>query len=520
VVQPTFTLWEDSIMFRLRTAATSLLVLSPLVLAACGSHSFATPLELAEGDHLTSHAEMTAFLTRLQEGTGGFTMEPIGSSVEGRELVLLHFRGMEYESAQGSARLKVLIFAQQHGNEPSGKEASIALARDIATGAFRDFLERIDLYLIPQVNPDGSEARQRENADGKDLNRDHLTLSTPEVAAVHKVFQEVMPQVVLDVHEYGITSRAWVEKGIRKDFGEQIDALTNPNMSFTLRSFAWERVIPEMAEALAVDSVVLNRYLVSDGPDARFRYSTMALNDGRNSTGIYNALTFLIEGRNGLTVEENIRERTRQQLETMKAFLTFFHRNATQVVRLVEREQAMIAGDFPPPEVALVMDYVPDPGRPSITVGVEDVETGEKGTLSIEDFHPQVEVTGFVERPLAYAIPPDQGEVLAVVRRHGIPTSPLEEPLLADVEAYRITRVEEGQKEDKDFLDVGVTVRRERRQVPAGYVILGTRGLQTNLIASLLEPRSQWGLAPLPEFVHLLEVGKEYPVLRIVGVPG
>jgi len=463
---------------------------------------------------------MMGFLTRLMGGTGAFTMEPIGSSVEGRELVVLHFRNPEEEQAPESVKLKVLVFAQQHGNEPSGKEASIALARDIATGAFREFLDRIDLYLIPQVNPDGSEARQRENAEGRDLNRDHLTLSTPEVTAVHKVFQEVMPQVVLDVHEYGITSRTWVEKGIRKDFGEQIDALTNPNMSFALRSYAWERVIPEMGEALAADSVTLNRYLVSDGPDARFRYSTMALNDGRNSTGIYNALTFLIEGRNGLTVEENIRERTRQQLETMKRFLTFFHQNATQVVRLVEREQAVIAGDFPPPEVALVMDYVPDPDRPSVTVGVEDVETGEKGTLVIENFHPQVEVTGFVERPLAYAIPPDETEVLEVLRRHGIPMSPLEETLLADVEAYRIQRVEEGQKEDKDFLDVGVAVRAERWEVPAGYVVVGTRGLQTNLIASLLEPRSQWGLAPLPEFLHLLEVGREYPILRIVGVPG
>ena len=60
----------------------------------------------------------------------------------------------------------MLIYAQQHGNEPSGKEAAIALARDIATGEFTDFLSAVDFYLIPQINPDGSEMEQRRNAAG------------------------------------------------------------------------------------------------------------------------------------------------------------------------------------------------------------------------------------------------------------------------------------------------------------------------------------------------------------------
>ena len=38
----------------------------------------------------------------------------------------------------------------------------------------------------------------------------------------------------------------------------------------------------------------------------------------------------------------------------------------------------------------------------------------------------------------------------------------------------------------------------------------------TNLIVTLLEPQSQWGLAPLPEFVDMLAVGSEFPIKRIV----
>jgi hypothetical protein len=504
-------------MCRMRTAARLIPLPVALLLSGCSARTFSTPLEEAAGDHLTSHSEMLAFFEHLQERTEGFTIEPIGTSVEGRGLVLLHFRGPDGGGTSSADRLKVLIFAQQHGNEPSGKEAAIALTRDIATGVFTDFLERVDFYLIPQVNPDGSEARQRENGEGMDLNRDHLTLDTPEVSAVHRVFQELMPEVVLDVHEYGITSRAWVERGIRKDFGQQIGALSNPNMSLALRSYAWNRVIPEMAAALAPKDVSLNRYLVGDGPDDRFRYSTTALNDGRNSTGIYNALTFLIEGRNGLTVEENIRERARQQLETMKAFLTFFAENSGGVMQLVEGEQASLAGENPPPEVALVMDYVPDPERPTVTVGVADVETGEKSTMVIENFCPQVEATLFVQRPLGYLIPPELTQVIDVLGRHGIPMTPLDSPLTAEVEAYRIRGVNTGEKEDKEFLDVAVSSTRETREIPPGHILVRTRGIRTNLIVSLLEPQSQWGLAPLPGFVSILEVGSEYPILRVLG---
>ncbi len=504
-------------MFRDRAALPLVLMtVGAALLYGCEPADYSTPLEKAQADSLTSYQDMVGFLEKLQRGTEAFTMESIGTSVEGRDLFLLHFQGPDGGDQGPEDRIKVLVFAQQHGNEPSGKEASIALARDIATGVFSDFLDEVDFYLIPQVNPDGSEARQRENADGMDLNRDHLTLSTPEVLAVHQVFQEVMPQVVLDVHEYGITSRAWVEKGIRKAFGQQIGALSNANMSMALRTYAWDRVIPGMRETLAQRDVKLNRYLVSDGPDARFRYSTTALNDGRNSTGIYNALTFLTEGRNGLTVEENIRERARQQLETMKSFLEFYAGRRQDVMRLVEREQERLATE-PADSVALVMDYVADPQQPWIMVDVVDVDTGEEETLTIQDFAPVVKATLFVGRPRGYVIPSNLEKVIEVLGRHQIPMTPLDAAMEAEVEAYRITGVRSSEKEDKEFLDVAVSVRRETREIPAGSILVSTEGLQSNLIVSLLEPQSQWGLAPLPEFVSMLEVGTEYPILRVVG---
>ena len=493
-------------------------LLTVLLLAACQSDSFPTPLESTSEEVPTSHADMMTFLGRLEAGTRTFTLDTIGTSVEGRPLVALRFPATG--TPEGGDPLRVLIFAQQHGNEPSGKEAAIILARDIATGEFDGFLEEMELYLVPQVNPDGSEMEQRRNARDKDLNRDHLTLSTPEVAALHRLYQSIHPHVTLDVHEYGITSSSWVDAGLRKAFGQQIGALSNANMSLALREYAWNQVIPGMREALAPRDVFLRRYLVTDGPDARFRYSTAALNDGRNSMGILHSLSFLIEGRNGLTVESNIRERTRQQLETMKAFLDFFASHAGEARELVEGEKARLREGDIPEEVALVMDYVPDPDRPTVTVGVIDLETGEEREMTIDAFHPRVEASLWVDRPLGYVVPADLQEILDVLERHGIDTESVTSPIPATLESYRILSVTPSTKEDKDFLEVEVSVESARTSIPQGSVVVWCDQEAANLIPSLLEPQSQWGLAPLPDFEGLLAPGSRYPIRRVVGLEG
>ena len=486
-----------------------------LVIAACSPDTYPTPLEEAVGDSLTSHEDMMSYLGNLRRGTRAFTMDTIGTSVEGRSLVLLRFTGRRGGSETDEGKLKLFMYAQQHGDEPSGKEAAIAFARDIATGEFADFLQNVDLYLIPQINPDGSEMRQRRNADGMDLNRAHLTLSTPEIVALHSVFDEHMPEVTLDIHEYGFASSSWVDAGMYKDFGQQIDGLTNANMSLELREYVWEQVIPTLRERLVPRDVQLHRYLVVGDPTERFRHSTAALNDGRNSMGIYNSLSFLIEGRNGATVEENIRERARQQLETMKAFATFFSENAADAKAMVEEERAKLRGDQVSPSVALVMDYVQDPDLPTVTVGIVDVESGAQETRVFENYFPALESTLSVRRPLGYAIPPNLTDVLDVIGRHGIEARALAQPMPATVESYQILAADSSRKEDKDFLEVEAAMIRGDVVIPAGAVIVWCDQIQSNLIVSLLEPQSQWGLAPLPEFGSLLRVGSTYPILRI-----
>jgi hypothetical protein len=103
-------------------------------------------------------------------------------------------------------RAVTLILTQQHGNEPAGTPAALRLLENVTAGG--EVTERLDdqiLVVMPMVNPDGAEAFQRGNADGIDVNRDHIALETPEAQAVHHVINEWDVDVALDHHEYGGT---------------------------------------------------------------------------------------------------------------------------------------------------------------------------------------------------------------------------------------------------------------------------------------------------------------------------
>lgn len=99
------------------------------------------------------------------------------------------------------------IIGSIHGDEPAGREAAMAFLRDLAETtdpAVQAYLGQHSWTFMCTANPAGTTAFTRENANGKDLNREYPKTTQPESAATAAWFLWAKPNLVVDLHEFGV----------------------------------------------------------------------------------------------------------------------------------------------------------------------------------------------------------------------------------------------------------------------------------------------------------------------------
>ncbi|WP_185996349.1 M14 family zinc carboxypeptidase [Nocardioides campestrisoli] len=168
--------------------------------------SLQTPFEESDGAEWTTVAESQRFWRQLDRGSDRVRVTTVGRSVEGRPLQLVAVGDPAPAEPEAAAQGSVLLYTcSVHGNENSGREACMQLARDMSTTmdpSWRRLLQRTTVLFI-NLNPDGWEADTRQNAQGLDVNRDYMALQSPEAQAVVKIIRDWKPDVLNDLHEYG-----------------------------------------------------------------------------------------------------------------------------------------------------------------------------------------------------------------------------------------------------------------------------------------------------------------------------
>lgn len=158
----------------------------------------ATGNKTYEGYH--DYAELTAELEALATANPKLAkLENAGKSVSGRSLWYMK-AGSRLDATNGGPR--TLLIANMHGDETAGRELMLYLTRELLGGYGRDeritrILDGSQVFIMPSMNPDGFEDRQRWNTNNKDLNRtfpdftddpnDSVSGRPPEVAAVMKM---------------------------------------------------------------------------------------------------------------------------------------------------------------------------------------------------------------------------------------------------------------------------------------------------------------------------------------------
>jgi hypothetical protein len=144
---------------------------------------------------LLDHAEVERRLTALSQADPRFILERVGSSLEGRSINMLTI---------GSGPYRVLLWSQMHGDEPTATAALFDVfeyfQRHRNDPVVQRMLSSLTLYVIPMLNPDGAERFQRRNAQGIDVNRDALSLQTPEGRTLKAVRDRFNPRIGFNLH--------------------------------------------------------------------------------------------------------------------------------------------------------------------------------------------------------------------------------------------------------------------------------------------------------------------------------
>ncbi len=463
---------------------------------------------------VTSYKSLKNFCREAAKASEHLEMEVFGQSVEGRDLLVMK-AGNSNATQQEKEKLRVLLFAQQHGNEQSGKEAALLLVRDIANGHYQDWFDQMELWIVPQVNPDGGEINQRRNALDIDLNRDHVVQQAPETRALHELFHRFLPHVTIDVHEYQPYRQSWESFGAFKDFDVQVGVNTNPNIDEAIRDFSLEKALPFLENHLAEEGYSFHNYLVGPVPaEGRTRHSTVDIDDGRQGFGIMNTMAFIFEGKNGRDgFVENLERRSLSQAHAMAGLMDFLFQHQSAIISMVNQGRENLRKGRTGEMTAIRMEHFP--GNEPLELSLVSAVTGQDTLVLVEDYHPVVKPTFFVANPKGYLLPVEDTLLMRWMDVHRL-ESENKTPSGTTVYSYRLLeinrRVDEELENYFPVVEKSIVDISDREDQ---YIFVPISQLKGNFLVLTLEPQSQIGLVQYPMFSYLLHEDGVFPVLRV-----
>lgn len=197
-----------------------------------------TPAERSDYHSTPDYEETMAYLRRMQTAARDqMRLERFGTTGEGRPMfAAIVSRDGVFDPVRlhNAGRPIVMIQNGIHAGEIAGKDASLALLRDILiTKEHAALIDRAVLVVIPIYNIDGHEhaspynrinqsgpelAGWRANAGGLNLNRDYLKAQAPETRALLSLFNRWLPDFFMDNHvsdgaDYQYDTTYQTEKG-------------------------------------------------------------------------------------------------------------------------------------------------------------------------------------------------------------------------------------------------------------------------------------------------------------------
>src|SRR3954471_6419136 len=436
------------------------------------SHEEQAAIEKLRTRAETSHFEATGsyeetldFLRQLQGHFPSMYLGFYGTSGQGRPMPFVVVSAEKAFTGRRAQRLPqpiVLIQNGIHAGEIDGKDASLLLLRDLALGRHPEILDRITLVILPIYNVDGHERispynrpnqdgpRQgmgfRATANGLDLNRDYLKISSEEARSLIALVNAWRPHLHVDDHVTDGVNMAWT---LTYTWAEAPQA--PPPVDAWLRAH-----MPAVLAATTKAGYKNGPYVdLIDHNDPVKGFNSW-VGQPRYSTGY-----FPLRNRPSVLVEMHSYKPYEERVKANQAFLV-------ALLQEIARDPAELTEAVAPAAAPTVAPGKPDAPPSSVAVDVEASESdqadpirfpvfagemktsvvsgkplllfhrGEVKEIEVPWIH-QAKIVKSVPRPRGYLVLPGWPQIEARLRGHALRVEKLMQPTEIEVESMRVS---------------------------------------------------------------------------------
>ncbi len=508
-----------------------------------------TRAESSNYNATTTHAEVVSFINALDARGAPIARGSIGKSHGGRDIpFVVAARPMVRtpQEAYDTGRPIVLLVGGLRGGEVEGKEALLALMRDLCISTERTLLEDLVLIFIPLLNPDGNdklgpEAINRALQDGPprvgiasdgngiDLDEDFVKADAPETRALLSFVRTWAPHAFVDARS---------DDGCFHDYTVTYAPSLHPAAYFG-GEYARYKILPKIAtdlhEKFAIESFGYGHFgrteiLQSPPPVTDVAEYGWFSYDGRARTATnYMGLRGIAAVRVNGYAHQGFERRIYNVRAAIESMLGYCSDNDDDVVGSYTKSTRWLGGKVPvrgelpqTTEKRLPVTYenlalasVPL-GEPGVPAGFK--RTGNYTTVTMPIFD-TYDATTIVDQPRGYLIPYDSVEhIKPHLDRHGIVCETLVEARRFTVQDYVVERLGHGDSSNGRQ----TTAIAGHWQPPSDYAsrfgALYVPGAQPlGVLASvLLEPESDDGLIVWNALDSKLKIGYSVPIFRVL----
>ncbi len=527
---------------------------APVVPAPVMLPTSAAPRTVAESSDYAATstcAEVQAFIRALQRLSPLVRVETMAVTAEGRDVPLLVVgrpAPAGPAALKGDPRLVVYIQANIHAGEVEGKEAALALVRDIVLDPKTPYLDRIVILVAPLFNADGNDKLDPRNRPGQvgpekgsgvryngqnlDLNRDAMKLESPEMQGlVENVFGRWDPLLLVDCHT---TNGSYHDETVTWSWP------LCPNGDLPLLAYQRDTMMPAIAAALEKTYGVLN-IPYGDPADMRdmakgWRTFSHQPRYMTNYFGLRNRLSVLDENYNYADYKTRVVDCYR----FLRSILDYAYLHSAEISRLVaEADRRTIERGLAPAEAdtfGVEMESKPLP-KPVTVRGYEveiipregtwpEMKKTDRKKIYTMPYNADFVAKRSVRRTTAYLVSPPDASIAAKLAQHGIAVERLTEPAELDVEAFKLLELKGAERPFQGHRTNQVKGQpaAEKRAFSPGTLVIRTAQPLGLLAAYLLEPESDDGLITWNFFDRYLAPQWSRglgtcPVFKAVGSP-